>query len=345
MKQATGKTTGKDALDFSLMQAAAEAGLQAAKALFMVSYLLLCWNIMARTNNISSIVFQHLNWVNDCLEVDCFITKSDQAAKKANQKHVYANPLNPIICPILALAMYLLDRPDAGTNNNCIYPGTAKKGNKSESSKFLKGLGSLLTLAATLLMVPIAIARYGAHSLRKGGVSFAAGGSTMAPSVIAIILRAGWAIKGVESRYFRFQNAMDQFLGRVMAGLPLDSGDFAVLPPFFVKKTAEEGVFLKEGKTQQSSSPCLLAGMGRCLGTGRCIPTTTHTASPWNEPKKIRRLATEHNGTCSLTLPSLFYFILVHSCSPFCKQQFVKSSQPLWWTRPMKKYWKCCWPV
>ena len=148
-------------------------------------------------------------------------------------------------------------------------------------------------------MIPVAIARYGAHSLRKGGVSFAAGGSTMAPSVISIILRAGWSIKGVESRYFRFQNAMDQFLGRVMTGLPLDSGDFAILPPFFVKRTAEEGAFLKQGKTQQSFSPgfCwLLAAVERSSSTGLCIKPQ-HTASPWNEPRKIRQLATEHKGT------------------------------------------------
>lgn len=312
MKQATGKTTGKDALDFSLMQAAAEAGLQAANALFMVSYLLLCWNIMARTNNISGIVFEHLNWVNDCLEVDCFITKSDQAAKKANQKHVYANPLNPIICPILALAMYLLDRPDAGTNNNCIYPGTENKGNKSESSKFLKGLGSLLTLAGTILMIPVAIARYGAHSLRKGGVSFAAGGSTMAPSVISIILRAGWSIKGVESRYFRFQNAMDQFLGRVMAGLPLDSGDFAILPPFFVKRTAEEGAFLKNGKTQQSSSPgfCWQQNVRRqrgfALNHNTPLPHGMNRGRFVNWPRNTRERFID---------PSLFIFIC--SCLSF----------------------------
>ena len=61
--------------------------------------------------------------------------------------------------------------------------------------------------------------KLGAHSLRKGSVSYCSGGSTMAPSIVSILLRAGWSMKGVEDRYFRLEAAMDQFLGRVVAGL------------------------------------------------------------------------------------------------------------------------------
>eukprot|EP00644_Phytophthora_capsici_P004202 jgi/Phyca11/109999/e_gw1.17.452.1 len=38
---------------------------------------------------------------------------------------------------------------------------------------------------------------------------------------------------GVQDRYFRYEAAGDQFLGRVVAGLPVNSAQFASLPPHF----------------------------------------------------------------------------------------------------------------
>ncbi|KAG6944547.1 hypothetical protein JG688_00017025, partial [Phytophthora aleatoria] len=38
---------------------------------------------------------------------------------------------------------------------------------------------------------------------------------------------------GVQDRYFRYEAAGDQYLGRVVAGLPQYSSQFAVLPPHF----------------------------------------------------------------------------------------------------------------
>jgi len=70
----------------------------------------------------------------------------------------------------------------------------------------------------------------------------------MAPSIIAICLRAGWSLKGVEDRYFRLENAMDQFLGRVVAGLDLISGDFAILPPFFAHSNEADHAFILQSK-------------------------------------------------------------------------------------------------
>ncbi|KAG6941530.1 hypothetical protein JG688_00018620 [Phytophthora aleatoria] len=61
---------------------------------------------------------------------------------------------------------------------------------------------------------------YGTHSVRKGVATFACGGSTGGPSI---------------DRYFRYEAAGDQFLGRVVAGLPVNDSKFAALPPHFSK--------------------------------------------------------------------------------------------------------------
>lgn len=41
------------------------------------------------------------------------------------------------------------------------------------------------------------------------------------------------SLLGVQDRYLRYEGAMDQFGGRTVAGLPMNSPSFAILPPFF----------------------------------------------------------------------------------------------------------------
>ena len=73
----------------------------------------------------------------------------------------------------------------------------------------------------------------GTHSIRKGAATYATSGSTGGPSIVSICLRCGWSLGNVMERYFRYEGAGDQFTGRVVAGLPVNSASFAVLPPHF----------------------------------------------------------------------------------------------------------------
>ena len=67
-------------------------------------YLLLCWNTMSRSINTATIAINHIEWENDALKVYIFHQKNDQDGDKAEHaKHIYANPVNPEICPILSL--------------------------------------------------------------------------------------------------------------------------------------------------------------------------------------------------------------------------------------------------
>ena len=84
------------------------------------------------------------------------------------------------------------------------------------------------------------------HSNRKGSATNAASGSTHAPPIVAICLRAGWALAGVLDRYLSLENAGDQFVGRVAAGLPLLTKEFAVLPPRFRRNLTADQKLLKE---------------------------------------------------------------------------------------------------
>ncbi|KAJ8561846.1 hypothetical protein ON010_g7833 [Phytophthora cinnamomi] len=74
---------------------------------------------------------------------------------------------------------------------------------------------------------------YGTHSIRKGVARFASSGSTGGPSIESVCLRCGWSLGGVQGRYFRYEAAGGQYLGRVVAGLRHNSVEFAALPPHF----------------------------------------------------------------------------------------------------------------
>ena len=85
------------------------------------------------------------------------------------------------------------------------------------------------------------------HSWRKGSGSAAASGSTVAPPIMAICIRAGWKIYAMLEKYLSLENAGDFFLGRVVAGLPQDTKAFGVLPPRFKRDlTLEQKVLLKD---------------------------------------------------------------------------------------------------
>ena len=71
------------------------------------------------------------------------------------------------------------------------------------------------------------------HSYRKGSATYTASGSTSAPPIVAICLRAGWKLGGVLNTYLSLESAGDRFVGRVCALLPQLSKKFCVMPPRF----------------------------------------------------------------------------------------------------------------
>ena len=41
---------------------------------------------------------------------------------------------------------------------------------------------------------------------------------------------------GIQDTYMRYERASDQYVGRVLSGLPINHKEFATLPPFFVER-------------------------------------------------------------------------------------------------------------
>ncbi|KAG6971862.1 hypothetical protein JG687_00001808 [Phytophthora cactorum] len=64
-------------------------------------------------------------------------------------------------------------------------------------------------------------------------------GTTGGPSIAIDCLRVGWSLGGVQGRYSRYESAGDQYLDRVVAGLPLNQAEFAAQPPHFDDNNAQ----------------------------------------------------------------------------------------------------------
>lgn len=91
-------------------------------------YSSLQWNLMCRSINVEVVHFEHIDWRNDCLVVTFAKSKKDQQGSAIGKdKHVFANPLNAELCPILALALYVFTEPRCNYNNTKLFDGTEQK--------------------------------------------------------------------------------------------------------------------------------------------------------------------------------------------------------------------------
>jgi hypothetical protein len=157
--------------------------------------------------------------------IDMSRQKADQTGEKITPKHVYANPFNPTVCPILSIALHLFSisfRPE-NEYKNLVYIG-------APYDVFTKWLSSSLEELELLGHSP---KDFGTHSFRKGIATYCSG-FIGGPSIIAIFLRAGWSLGQVQDRYITYSDGGDHLCGRVAAGLDFNGGSkFAVLPPHF----------------------------------------------------------------------------------------------------------------
>ena len=184
---------------------------------------------MCRASNGFWIRHQHMAWKQDALIIFFRHMKNDQEGSRPKDgRHVFANPMIPEVCPILALAIYWASHKF--TEDSHLFPGD------EQYNRFVRSFKRILQqeeISAELVRRGVDVTELGSHSIRKGSATFCASGSTSCPPQMAINLRGGWDIGQVQSSYFRFQNAGDYFVGRTLCLLPSNHPDFALLPPHF----------------------------------------------------------------------------------------------------------------
>jgi hypothetical protein len=191
-------------------------------------YMLLCWNLIGRTNTTSHIHFANISWNIDSLLITIPRHKGDQAGQNTKPKHIYANPFAPAICPVLALAIYIFSFGFISTVNNSglrLFDGSAE-------NAFTKWLHekAVRNIPAEDLGMPIK--EVGTHSFRKGAATYVTSFDVL--SETSVNLRAGWTIGKVRSAYIMGTPGSDQVAGRMLCGLNiLNAEEFLMLPPHF----------------------------------------------------------------------------------------------------------------
>ena len=70
----------------------------------------------------------HISFYRDALIFDFAKTKTDQKGIKNidHPWHVYANPLDPIVCPVLVLARYMIINPSILTGQTNLFEGKSQ---------------------------------------------------------------------------------------------------------------------------------------------------------------------------------------------------------------------------
>lgn len=230
---AAGETSckvGKDPMSFGLYRFLSKKMMKgnARELVFARCFFVLTWNLMSRASNTLQICYDHIEFNDDALCIYFAQQKNDQLGEKPRDpRHIYANPLIPEICPMVAIGVYWL----------CFeFQSDEKKffSGHRQYDRFRKIFERLLTDSSDELQrFGVNIHDIGSHSIRKGAATFCSSGSTACPSSAAIHLRAGWALGGVQDTYLRYESAADMYVGRVVCGLPVNSPNFSILPPHF----------------------------------------------------------------------------------------------------------------
>lgn len=132
------------------------------QGIFAHLFLLLCWNLMARSVSVGSLMLQHISWENDSLLITTPNHKGDQEGNNCYPKHVYANTENPLICPILSMAILLFSggwRRDGA--KHMLFAGNATE------SRFGKWLRDLMEKHSNTVGVYTRGYRHGVRRLRQ----------------------------------------------------------------------------------------------------------------------------------------------------------------------------------
>ena len=128
---------------------------------------------------------QHIQWRLGCLIIYFVNLKGNKTGERANDPwHVYSEPKNPIIFPIIYLDKYLLSHPDILTTNSNLFPGNYQyeiflnifhktvNGNIEEFQPLGVEKGTLVD-----------------RSFSNGAINIVAGGCTVSPPMYSFFLR------------------------------------------------------------------------------------------------------------------------------------------------------------
>lgn len=224
------ETEGMDCLDFCAFSHVCKLTSSTTNA-DAHAFLLLTWNLICRADTTTHLIYGCITWANDALRVDIPKSKGLQRGADrglAHQESVYANPVQPEVCAITALAIKVLCTPMLPVEGLLYRP--------SEQQKFASFLDTVLATGEEehpeLYCYNKNSSMYGTQSLRKGSLSLVLSFPGVA-SAMAALIRAGYSLGQILPKYVQQMLRGDQSVGRTISGLDPHSSDIGLLPPRF----------------------------------------------------------------------------------------------------------------
>ena len=161
-------------------------------------FVLFGWNLCARSDTTSFIHSSHLDWEGDCLKIGIAKSKRNYNTS-AVYYHVYANPLYPLVCPVLSLAVHLICSRTILANREGLFRQTRSKNQ------------SVVNLFSRLVRL-CGLPDIGSHSIRKGAITYASTGTPDVLPAHTVSVRSRWKSTGpdgtVHKRYVNFTKGM-----------------------------------------------------------------------------------------------------------------------------------------
>ena len=193
---------------------------------------------MKRAENCVNAKINHIKFEDDSLVFSFAKSKGHQNGEEhVGPWHVYSNPLEPHICPVLALARYIFAFPEVLSSNSSLFQG------KSQYNRYSKlFLAFVKENMHELRPLGVEEGDLGTHSCRKGVATMVASGCTVSPPIVSLCIRCGWVMGGVKDRYLKYEGAGDQYVGKCACGLDQLTKEFAISPAYFDYSHIEDEV-------------------------------------------------------------------------------------------------------
>ena len=98
---------------------------------------------MARSKNIGELAYHNFVTGDDYIKIRYDKTKANQDGEKIQDKHIYANPLNPLVCPFLAIGIWFaLEAKRLGSTTSLF--ASENEGVNASGNKYTAALLQLL---------------------------------------------------------------------------------------------------------------------------------------------------------------------------------------------------------
>ncbi|KAL7527694.1 hypothetical protein ACHAXR_003680, partial [Thalassiosira sp. AJA248-18] len=192
---------GKKALSFDAYSMLAKKLFESEfkEDIFAHLFLVLEWCLMKRAENCVHAKINHISSEDDCLVFEFAKSKGHQ---RGEEQH-----LGPCSHG---------SAPNLGWPAVPLFQGRGK----SIYNRYSERLNKIVKESATeLKAMKYEPGDLGSHSTRKGVASMVAAGCTIAPPIVSLCIRAGWALGGEKDKYLLRENAGDQYFGRCASSL------------------------------------------------------------------------------------------------------------------------------